>query len=231
MKIAFENPATSAYEEIKRRIIDLAYPPGTKLSEARLVDELGLGRSPIRTAFARLQAEGFIAVSPQSGTYVRALTEREIKDIIDCRLLLETHVTRLAARNMDAEQLRRLRVAFRRLAPQGREISSDVFEDFNELDSMFHSTIYQAAGNEAMAGILGNLLEKVRWIKRSFPSTPKRMKVSFAELERVLEALEERDADAAAQRMREHIGNAADFARQFREKSLGTRRAATPKTS
>ena len=229
MKAASDNSAAAsrlAYEEIKRRIIDLAYPPGTKLSEARLVDELGHGRSPIRSAFARLQAEGFIAVSPQSGTYVRALTEQEIKDIIDCRLLLETHVTRLAAERIDAEQLRRLRVAFRRLAPQGKEFAQEIFDDFNELDSMFHSTIYQAAGNETMAGILLNLLEKVRWIKKSFPSTPKRMRLSFTELERVLEALEERDPDAAAQRMREHIGNAADFAANFRKEAARKQRAA-----
>ena len=215
-----------AYEEIKRRIIDLVYAPGTKLSEARLAEELGCGRSPIRTAFARLQAEGFIAVSPQSGTYVRALTEQEITDIIDCRLLLETHVTRLAAKNMDAEALRRLRVAFRRLAPQGKEFSQDVFEDFNELDSMFHTTIYEAAGNEAMTGILFNLLEKVRWIKKSFPSTPKRMKLSFTEIERVLAALEKRDAGAAAQCMREHIGNAADFAANFRKEAVARKQRA-----
>ena len=226
MRIPIDNPASAAYEEIKRRIIDLAYAPGTKLSEARLVEELGYGRSPIRTAFARLQAEGFIAVSPQSGTYVRALTDREIRDIIDCRLLLETHVTRLAAKNMEAEQLRRLRVAFRRLAPQGREFSQDVFEAFNELDSMFHTTIYEAAGNETMTGILFNLLEKVRWIKRSFPSTPKRMKLSFTEIERVLEALEARDPDAAAQRMREHIGNAADFAASFRKEAAARKQRA-----
>ena len=226
MKAVIENSATAAYEEVKRRIIDLVYAPGTKLSEARLVEELGYGRSPLRTAFARLQAEGFIAVSPQSGTYVRTLSEREMKDIIDCRLLLETHVARLAAQNMEAEELRRLRVAFRRLAPQGREPSNDVFEDFNELDSMFHTSIYRAAGNETMTGILFNLLEKVRWIKKSFPSTPKRMKLSFAEIERVLEALEERDPEAAAKRMQEHIGNAADFAAQFRREAAARKQRA-----
>ena len=229
MRAGQDNSAAAArlaYEEVKRRIIDLAYAPGTKLSEARLVDDLGYGRSPIRSAFARLQAEGFLAVSPQSGTYVRSLTEQEIRDIIDCRLLLETHVTRLAAKNIDAAQLRRLRVAFRRLAPQGRELAADVFDDFNELDSMFHSAIYRAAGNETMAGILLNLLEKVRWIKKSFPSTPRRMKLSFAEIERVLAALEARDADAAEKRMREHIGNAADFAASFRREAARKQRAA-----
>ncbi len=222
--------ASVAYEEVKRRIIELVYAPGTKLSEARLVEELALGRSPIRTAFSRLQAEGWLAVSPQSGSYVRALSEQEIREIFETRLLLETHVTRLAAKNMDEAQLGKLRTAFRRLAPRGRTPEGDVFDDFNALDSMFHAAIYEAAGNGLMTSILMNLLEKVRWIKQSFPSTPKRWRVSFAEIEGVLGALEKRDAATAAQRMREHIGNAAGFARHFREEG-GRRRRATPSTS
>jgi DNA-binding GntR family transcriptional regulator len=163
-------------------------------------------------------------VSPQSGTYVRSLTEQEIHDLFDCRLLLETHVTRLAARNMDAEQVRKLRVALRRLKPRGNgEPAQDVFDDFNEFDSMFHSTIYRTAGNALITGILLNLLEKAQWLKKSSPSTPRRMKLWFAELERVLEAIEARDADRAAEKMRLHIGNAADFGAQARRQRAGVR--------
>ena len=61
-----------------------------------------------------------------------------------------------------------------------------------------------------------NLLEKARWLKNAFPSTPKRWKLAFRELEEVLDCLEARDGRAAAQRMREHIGNAADFAAGLR---------------
>lgn len=217
-----------AYDEVKRRIIETVYPPGAKLSEARLAEELGYGRSPIRSAFSRLQAEGWIDVSPQSGTYVKSLTEREIHDIFETRLLLESHVTSAAARNIDGEELRRLRVAFRRLAPQGRagDQAMDSVEDFNELDSMFHSTIYRAAGNTLVTGILLNLLEKARWLKRSFPSTPKRWRLAYRELEAVLECLEARDGAKAAQRMREHIGNAADFAASLRKPARGKRRKA-----
>jgi DNA-binding GntR family transcriptional regulator len=215
---------TSPYDEIKKRIIELRYPPGTKLSEARLSEELGCGRSPIRSAFARLRSEGWMDVSPQSGTYVRSLTEQEIHDLFDCRLLLETHVTRLAARNMDAEQVRKLRVALRRLKPRGNgEPAQDVFDDFNEFDSMFHSTIYRTAGNALITGILLILLEKAQWLKKSSPSTPRRMKLWFAELERVLEAIEARDADRAAEKMRLHIGNAADFGAQARRQRAGVR--------
>ena len=111
-------------------------------------------------------------MTPQSGTYVRALTEKEIADIFETRLLLESHVTRLAAARIEPERLRRLRVAFRRLAPHGRGFDESIFDDFNELDSMFHSNIYEAAGNDVMSGLLLNLLEKVRWMRS--PSPPRR---------------------------------------------------------
>lgn len=229
MRLDNSAAASMAYDEIKRRIIDLTYPPGTKLSEARLVEELGYGRSPIRTSFARLQGEGFIAVSPQSGTYVRQLSEREIEDIFECRLLLETHVTRLAAERIDAQELRRLRMAFGRLAPKGKaEFPQELFDDVSALDSLFHATVYRAAGNTLISGILVNLLEKAQWLKKSSPSTPRRMKVWFAELERVLEALERRDGARAAECMRAHIGNAADFAAARRRRAAGAGKARRP---
>ena len=178
--------ATLAYEEIKKRITELRYPPGTKLSEIQLVEELGYGRSPIRTAFARLQNDGWVSVSPQSGTYVKRLSEAEIKEIYDFRLLLEIHATRLAAQNMTAEQLRKLRTAFRRLAPQaGDRFDEAMFDDINELDAMFHAAVYRASGNSLITGILLNLLEKVQWLKKAAPSPPQRMKQWCAELESV----------------------------------------------
>lgn len=210
--------ANSAYDEVKRRIVECVYPPGSKLSEARLAEELGYGRSPVRTAFSRLQAEGWIEVNPQSGTYVRMPSEREIHDIFEIRLLLETHVTSTAARSMEPAELARLRSEFRRLAPRASEPGARASEAFNRLDSLFHGAIYRAAGNELVTSILVNLLEKARWLKNAFPSPPKRWKVAFGEIERVLERLEARDAAGAARLMREHIGNAADFAAGERRK-------------
>src|ERR1700747_2793371 len=83
--------AVHAYAAIKKRILDFRYAPGERLSEAQLAKELGLGRQLIRSALAKLKSDGWIAVSPQSGTYVKSLTEREIGDLVDLRLVLETH--------------------------------------------------------------------------------------------------------------------------------------------
>jgi len=59
-----------AYTQIKGRIIDVTYQPGERLSETKLAEEFGLGRSPIRTALSRLESEGWVEISPQSGTFV-----------------------------------------------------------------------------------------------------------------------------------------------------------------
>lgn len=222
--------ATRAYDEIKRRIIDLVYAPGTKLSEVQLAEELECGRSPVRTAFARLQSEGWIMVSPQSGTYVKHLSEAEIAEIYDLRLLLETHATRQAARNITGDQVAELHREFRRRMPQkGERFDEHMFDDINELDALFHATVYRAAGNALVTAILMNLFEKVTWLKKAAPSPPARMQKWGAELRGVLQALEKRDPDAAARRMREHIGHAADSGEEVRRTRATQRPATAPK--
>jgi DNA-binding GntR family transcriptional regulator len=226
--------AVHAYAAIKKRIIDSRYVPGERLSEAQLAKELGLGRSPIRTALARLKSDGWIAISPQSGTYVKSLTDREIAEIIDLRLLLETHVTALAAQAITDADLRKLRRAFASLCPDGVEtLSERIFDDFNELDSLLHATVYRTAGNALIAEILANLFDKVQWLKTSAGPSATRMRLGFVELRRILEALEARDSKAAGERMREHISNAATFsaqkrARKGRNESDSARVASTP---
>jgi GntR family transcriptional regulator, rspAB operon transcriptional repressor len=209
--------AVHAYAAIKQRILDFRYAPGERLSEAQLAKELGLGRSPIRSALAKLKSDGWIAVSPQSGTYVKSLTDREIADLVDLRLVLETHVTELAARAITDEELRRLRRAFSTFFPRGvANLNERAFDEFNEFDALFHAALYRAAGNALISEILANLLDKVQWLKTSTRPSATRIRSGYTELRRILEALEARDARLAATRMREHISNAANFSAQTR---------------
>jgi DNA-binding GntR family transcriptional regulator len=204
--------AGQAYVAIRKRILDFRYLPGERLSEVNLAKELGLGRSPIRTALARLKSDGWIAVSPQSGTYIKALSEKEIQDLLELRLLLETRVTELAAKLIGDDDLRKLRRAFVASCPTGvASLNEDAFDDFNEFDSLFHLTLYRTAGNALITEILTNLLAKVQWLKTTTRPSSLRIRSGFLELKRILEALEARDPKIAAARMRKHIGNAATF--------------------
>lgn len=198
------------YRELKRRITELHYSPGEKLSEARLALELGVGRSPIRTALSRLQSEAWIEISPQSGTFVKGLTAKEIAEILETRLVLESYLAGLAAQRISDAELRRLRAAFRAF---GTRVTSARIDAYFELDLMFHMAIYEAAGNDLIARILINLIDKIRWIRRSNGISTERFQVALREILDVLRALEARDGKAASAAMRVHIDNARIFRR------------------
>lgn len=78
-----------AYEKIKERILNLAYPPGMPLTEVKLTSELGMSRSPVRSAIQMLQAEGLIVSDYYKSMTVREITEKDINELYQIRELLE----------------------------------------------------------------------------------------------------------------------------------------------
>jgi DNA-binding GntR family transcriptional regulator len=196
-----------AYEKIKRGILDLRYRPGEKLSETRLAEDLNLGRSPIRTALARLGGEGWIKVLPQSGTFVRELSPQEVAEVAELRLLLEAHAAHRAAERIGPDDLNLLRTEFEALKAKGVD---GHFEEFLRLDDHFHTTLHRVAGNQRVAEILQNLRDQIHWIRVVNAILPGRVAESLKEMDRVLVALERRDGEEAAKAMRQHIGNVAN---------------------
>ncbi len=208
------------YREIKRRITELVYKPGDKLSEARIAEELGCGRSPVRTAFSRLQSEGWIEISPSSGTFVRGLSQTEITEILEARILLESYLAGRAAKLISEEELAKLRRAF---SVFGDRVTADRMDEYLELDLQFHLTIYKAASNKVLSDVLLNLIDKVRWIRRASVGYPARIQEALAEIRAILDALEARDQEAASATMRLHIESTLEFRRIDRPKSRGRR--------
>ena len=212
----------SAYSRIKRSIIDLTYSPGKRLSEASLADEFGIGRSPIRTALARLEGEGWIEVSPQSGTFVRTLSAREIDELSELRAILEAHCVAVAVTQISNDELDELGDAFRECRPKVRRGDA---EAFIELDNQLHALLYRIAGNELIAETLIRLRDKVEWIRRACAVSSERVKEGFAEIEGIFDALMRRDVSAARERMKQHVENAARFCQMNAGRS---RRSARP---
>lgn len=219
MSARIETSSAKAYESIKRGILGLRYKPGQKLSETRLAQELDLGRSPIRTALARLEGEGWIEVQPQSGTFVRDPSPEEVSDLAELRMLLEAHAAEQATPRISAEQLRDLRKGFENLKSQGVD---GHFDAFLELDDRFHTTLHRVAGNARIEEILRNLRDQIHWIRVANAILPGRVAGSLREMDRVLRALERRDGAAAAAAMREHIGNIAKSFAALSKKKFNT---------
>ena len=90
--------ATVAYEKIYRRIMTLAYAPGHHLEEKQLMDELGIGRTPIREALLRLSADFMVESQPSKGVVVRAITLQGTKAVFAALKIFELGVADLAVR-------------------------------------------------------------------------------------------------------------------------------------
>jgi DNA-binding GntR family transcriptional regulator len=197
---------TDAYRQIKEGILGVRYRPGQKLSEVKLAAELGVGRSPVRSALVRLERDGWVRVLPQQGTFVRKFSAADVAAMSELRLLLEGHAANVAAQKVTSEELAQVRERFDALKQKGVERN---FDEFLALDDEFHGLVYRVAGNPLVTEILNNLRDQIRWVRAFNAAKPGRVEASFAEMERVLSAMERRDGEEAAIAMRQHIGNIA----------------------
>lgn len=87
--------ADQAYQKIKQNILNLTYAPGMPLTESQLASELGMSRSPVRTAIHMLQAEGLIVSDYYKSMTVKEITDKDIRDIYQLRELIEGAAFRL----------------------------------------------------------------------------------------------------------------------------------------
>jgi DNA-binding GntR family transcriptional regulator len=197
-----------AYTQIKGRIIDLTYQPGERLSETKLAEEFLLGRSPIRTALSRLESEGWVEISPQSGTFVCAPSEHEIKELTEFRTILEAYCAGRAVARISADELQLLQTKFVIARPKVEAGDVDVAL---KLDEEVHALMYRLGGNELIANTLTGLRDKVQWIRRACAISVLRVQESFEEVEAVVEALSRRDAQMVEHLIRQHVENAARF--------------------
>ena len=197
---------TDAYRKIKEGILALRYKPGQKLSETKLAADLRVGRSPVRSALARLERDGWVRVLPQHGTFVRKFSAEDIAAMSELRLLLEAHAASVAAAKVTPEELGLLRRQFEALKAKGAERN---FEEFLALDDLFHGLVHRTANNPLITEILRNLRDQIHWVRVINANVPGRVEASLREMDRVLAAMERGDGEAAAQAMRQHIGNIA----------------------
>lgn len=192
-----------AYTAIKGRILDGSLPPGGFLAERALALELKMSKTPVRAAIGRLEAEGFVTVSPQQGIVVREPSFREIVDHFDTRIALETYVVGQIARR-GAQQ--RATEITRNLQEQRDAAEAGDVQRYVALDSEFHLLLASQLGNAEIRQLLARQFEKLaRTVHRVFSHDPSRLAASTAEHEELWEKIQAREGDAAEELVRRHL--------------------------
>src|SRR5579884_3015211 len=96
-------------EAMRRAIVLGELPPGLHLEEPALARKFGVSRIPVREAIVRLEHEGLVRIEPRRGAFIVGVTEDDVGDLYEFRLLLESSAIRRAAQRIDDVGLAQLR--------------------------------------------------------------------------------------------------------------------------
>ncbi len=135
---------STAYQTIYANIISLKYAPGQHLEEAVLVEELGIGRTPVREALQRLASDLLLESQPGKGFVVRPLTLQNTKAAFTALNILELGVASLAVRHRTSLLLDEMREANAQVAEAVADM--DLYR-LVEANSIFHDAFARCSDN------------------------------------------------------------------------------------
>ena len=196
------------YEQLKSSIIQGNLESETRLTETDIAKQIGVSPTPVREAFRRLAAEGYLEIAPWRGATVRSVTEKDRIETYQCREVLEGLACRLAAATIDAKGLQRLRRLIKESLDAGT--ATDVVHRNSEI----HDIIFDYAGNSKLRATLGLFHEVIIRDRTLTAYNENRRSEISAEHEAILAALEKHDGDAAEQAMRTHVRNGYEYRRK-----------------
>lgn len=186
------------YERLRLAILDLDLAPGLRLTERWLETEFDASRTPVRAALARLESEG-LALRTGRGWMVSPIDLDELQALAEYREAVEMAVVRLACQRADDAELRSLAAA--QHAEEGE--SSPSGEDPSVPD--FHLRLARLSGNAFLVGAMEGIMTRLfrtRWLE---VRTPAASAQAASEHRAIVNAIEARDADAAAALVVAHI--------------------------
>ena len=198
------------YEALKETISGMNIYEGTgepRLDERQLSEDLGVSRTPVREAIARLEQEGLVRIVPRRGVFVARKTKTEILEMITVWAALESMAARLITEHASDQEIASLRTLF---ATMEDNIEQANIDEYSGLNIRFHQAIIKLSKSQLLASMTETLFIHMRSIRARTIGEDDRAQRSIIDHMNIIEALEIRDADLAERLSREHtLGLAA----------------------
>ena len=192
------------YEVLRESILKVDIYDANKdmrLDERRLAEQLGISRTPIREALARLAQDGLVEIVPRKGVFIHRKSLSEILDMIVTWAALESMAAHIATREASDADLQ----ALRRFAMRNsRSVSTAELSEYSEANIKFHQMILELSGSELLRSTADGLLAHMHAVRRRAMEEGDRASRSVADHMEIIEALEARDAELASRLVREH---------------------------
>jgi DNA-binding GntR family transcriptional regulator len=199
------NITDAIYEAIWRRIVNLEFAPGTRLSDEGLSREFGVSRTPVREALYRLSQAGLVQVNARRGFFVSQLTRPAIEELYDLRTALESWAILRATPHITAADLAPQFDAIEARLASVEASSPEDAESFVRSDLGLHALCIGRAGNERLRQTLKDINGQLAITVLRLALSPEARLRAIEEHRQILEALVAGDPRAAAWVMEEHI--------------------------
>ena len=191
---------TRVYHRLEADILSGKYQVGSALTELALSADLGVSRTPVRAALARLEQEGLVRLIPNKGAVVLGISPEDLCDIYRMRMRLEGLAAARAAERRSEQDARRLSEI---VELSEFYVARGDAERLRDLDSNFHEAVYLASGSRMLGATLSDLHRMIGAYRARALTSPTRGEESLREHRAILEAILARDeqkADSLASR-------------------------------
>lgn len=202
--------AQLTYQSLRDAILAMdVYRDGAdlRLDEQRLATGLGVSRTPVRGALARLEHEGLVQIMPRRGVWIVRKSKAEITEMIRAWAALESMAARLMCERATDEEIGRLRTLFSTFDDDQLRLR---LNEYSEANLRFHQSIIELARSPVISSLVAGLLVHVRAIRGHMIGEKDRAERSIVDHMHIIEALEARDAELAERLVRKHALDLAD---------------------
>ncbi|MGV2289994.1 GntR family transcriptional regulator [Trinickia sp. YCB016] len=195
--------AVDAYVAVRDLLLDgNRYAPGDKISVEELAGDLGVSRSPVWSAVARLEAEGIVEVTPRQGVFLIAFEPARLAAVFEAREALEGMAARLAARRISTAELAALADS---IDHQSTAIRNQDRAAYDQANLQFHHGLLDAAQSPAIKKTLSALYAQTRAMCGKRATSFAELQANRDEHEAILRALQAQDENAAERTARRHV--------------------------
>ncbi|MFP3392679.1 GntR family transcriptional regulator [Brevibacillus sp. SIMBA_040] len=205
------------YHSIKQMIHEGIFQPGDRIYEAKIARDFNLSRSPIREAIRALEKEGLLVIDEKSRMTVYKPTMKDVEEIYQCRMVLESLAAKLAtehATNRELKEIEGVLVQTKKYLEGKEEPDKEVIISLN---ARFHDLILQLSKNNRLQKQLSELKALTHYYMLINLKGERRKWIIFAEHQEIFDCMKRRDDENAGQLMSTHIHNDLQHLKQILE--------------
>ena len=190
-----------AYQKIKAAILNEMYEPNQILNERKLAEEFQISRTPVREALKILEGEGWVKIIPWKGAIVNQITQKEIDEIFQIRLIIEPAIIELLQNKIDYKK----RAYLDKLYENQKKTKTK--KEFILADREFHMTFAEWTENLQLIEMVKGLNDRIYMVghKAINSKDSKREEESLEEQYKIIQALKNNDIMLAKNFMIAHV--------------------------